>query len=74
MTQIFEGVIDERGQVRLLEPISLPTPQRALVTVLAEPPAAENPHELARLSERALAEDWNRPEEDTAWQHLQLAQ
>jgi hypothetical protein len=23
------------------------------------------------LSERALAEDWNRPEEDAAWAHLQ---
>lgn len=27
--------------------------------------------ETALLSERALAEDWNRPEEDAAWSHLQ---
>jgi hypothetical protein len=27
--------------------------------------------ESARLSEAALAEDWNRPEEDEAWSHLQ---
>jgi len=26
------------------------------------------------LSEAALAEDWNRPEEDEAWQHLQEVQ
>jgi hypothetical protein len=71
MTQTFEAVIDERGQVRLLEPIFLPAPQRALVIVLVEPPAAETHHETALLSERALAEDWNRPDEDAAWQHLQ---
>jgi hypothetical protein len=27
--------------------------------------------ETALLSEQALAEDWNRPEEDAAWSHLQ---
>jgi hypothetical protein len=27
--------------------------------------------ETALLSEKALAEDWNRPEEDAAWAHLQ---
>ena len=27
--------------------------------------------ESALLSEAALAEDWNRPEEDEAWLHLQ---
>jgi hypothetical protein len=26
--------------------------------------------ETALLSEQALAEDWNRPEEDEAWLHL----
>jgi RimJ/RimL family protein N-acetyltransferase len=28
-------------------------------------------HEAALLSEAALGEDWNRPEEDAAWSHLQ---
>jgi len=27
--------------------------------------------ECALLSEAALAEDWNNPEEDAAWKHLQ---
>ncbi|MEW6348732.1 MAG: hypothetical protein AB1646_06690 [Thermodesulfobacteriota bacterium] len=27
--------------------------------------------ETALLSEPALAEDWDRPEEDAAWSHLQ---
>jgi hypothetical protein len=42
--------------------------QRALVTTLEEAPVAQ---ETTLLSEPALAEDWNRPEEDAAWAHLQ---
>jgi hypothetical protein len=34
-------------------------------------PAAAGPSENALLSEAALAEDWDRPEEDEAWSHLQ---
>ena len=30
-------------------------------------------NETALLSEAALAADWNRPEEDAAWSHLQQA-
>lgn len=30
--------------------------------------------ETALLSEEALAEDWNRTEEEEAWSHLQQAQ
>ena len=29
--------------------------------------------EVALLAEAALAADWNRPEEDAAWSHLQPA-
>jgi hypothetical protein len=54
----------------LLEPIALPAPRRALVTVLEEASTIQVP-ETALLSEAALAEDWNRPEEDAAWSHLQ---
>lgn len=32
---------------------------------------AEDPLEITLLSERALAEDWNRPEEREAWAYLQ---
>jgi hypothetical protein len=34
-----EGVIDEHGNVRLLEPIRLPSVRRALVTILEDRPA-----------------------------------
>ena len=32
---------------------------------------APSVNDAALLSEAALAEDWNRPEEDAAWAHLQ---
>ena len=73
MLQTIEAVIDEQGNVRLLEPIQLPTARRALVTILAYEPLVDLP-ETALLSELALAEDWNRPEEDAAWSHLQPEQ
>lgn len=70
MIRTIEAVIDEHGNVRLLEPIQLPAARRALVTILEERPVAGVP-ETALLSEPALAENWNQPEEDEAWSHLQ---
>ena len=39
MIQTVEATIDQHGQVHLLEPIHLPTPRRALVTILEDAPA-----------------------------------
>ncbi|HUY33264.1 MAG TPA: hypothetical protein VMV69_10825 [Pirellulales bacterium] len=72
MIRTVEGMIDERGAVRLLEAIPLQGPRRALVTILDEEPFVY-PSETTLLSEAALAEDWNRPEEDAAWAYLQSA-
>jgi hypothetical protein len=69
--QTIEATIDEQGNVRLLEPIQLPKPHRAFVTILTD---ELDISETALLSEAALAEDWNRPEEDAAWSHLQQGQ
>jgi len=69
MIQTVEAVVDTDGQVRLLGVVTVSSPRRALVTVLEEPAAA--PGEAALLAEAALAADWNRPEEDAAWSHLQ---
>jgi hypothetical protein len=71
MIQTVEAVVDAQGRVRLLGPVQVDGPRRALVTVLDEP--AATPGEAALLSEAALAADWNRPEEDAAWSHLQPA-
>lgn len=68
MIRTIEAIVDESGSVRLLEAICLPEPRRALVTILEEAPAVAN--EAALLSEAALS-DWNRPEEEEAWSHLQ---
>jgi hypothetical protein len=72
MIRTLEATIDEKGMVRLLEAVELPTARRALVTILDEEPRPPV-DELALLSETALAEDWSRPEEDAAWSHLQPA-
>ncbi len=50
----------------------LPVARRTPVTILEEEPAggAALVSETALLSEAALAEDWNRPEEDAAWAYL----
>jgi hypothetical protein len=77
MLQTVEAMIDETGNVRLLEPLHLSSVHRALVTILDETHASLGETqsiaapEAAILSEPALAADWNRPEEDEAWAHLQ---
>jgi hypothetical protein len=69
MIQTVEAVVDNKGRVRLLGEIKVEGLRRTIVTVLDEP--AEVSGEAALLAEPALAEDWNRPEEDAAWSHLQ---
>jgi hypothetical protein len=71
MLKTIEAVIDEQGNVRILQPVSLQGTRRALVVVLDEPALAVA--ETALLSEAALAEDWMRPEEDEAWSYLKRA-
>jgi hypothetical protein len=72
MIRTVEAIIDEEGHIHLLEKVTLPEARRALVTILEDTPKTEG-LETALLSEQALAVDWNRPEEDEAWSHLQPA-
>ena len=58
-----EAIIQPSGEVRLVEPLHVRTPRRALVTILEEDPKVDD---ATLLSEAALAKDWNRPEEDAA--------
>lgn len=69
MLKTYAAEVDDRGNIRLLEPVKLPAGHRVLVTLLDEPSPAVD--ETALMSENALAEDWLRPEEDAAWSHLQ---
>ena len=70
MIKTVEAVIDEKGNVKLLEHVRLGVARRALVTIFDEKPTARA-SETALLSEVSLGEDWSRPEEDEAWSHLQ---
>jgi hypothetical protein len=64
----IEATIEKDGTVRLHKKVRLTASRRAILTILDEPaPVAET----ALLSEPALGEDWNRPEEDEAWAYLQ---
>jgi hypothetical protein len=70
--QALEAEIDENGSVKLAKPVHLDRSHRALVVIMPDE-ARGDAAECALLSEAALAEDWNNPDEDAAWQHLQQA-
>jgi len=70
MLRTVEAIVEPSGTVRLLEPVTVDKPTRALLTLLA--PDTE-PVDTTRLAEAALAVDWLRDEEDAAWAHLQSA-
>lgn len=61
--------IDEDGNVTLLAQSRHTSMRRALVTIFDEGDDVQT----ALIREPTLSEDWNRPEEDAAWAHLQLA-
>ncbi|MCK4514801.1 MAG: hypothetical protein KAU31_06055 [Spirochaetaceae bacterium] len=67
MLKSIEATVESNGEVHLREPIRLEHPCRAIVTILDEPDIPET----ALLSQESLAGDWERPEEDAAWSHLQ---
>jgi hypothetical protein len=67
MLQTFEAITDQDGVLKI--PVKLPKRRRVIITILDEEPSEEIAN-LALLSEHALARDWERPEEDEAWSHL----
>ena len=69
MIQTVEAIVDAAGRVQLLGEVHVAEPRRALLTVLKEPAAV--PGDVVLLAEAALAGDWVRPEEETAWSYLQ---
>ena len=68
MLEAVEATIEPDGTVRLHEPVRLSVARRALVIILED---GASTAETALLSERTLAADWDRVEEDAAWAHLQ---
>jgi hypothetical protein len=68
MSQTFEAIVDENGNVRLLAPLHLPKAKRAIVTLIEDTTGIVA--ETALMSEATLANDWMTVEEDEAWSHL----
>lgn len=68
MKPTIEAEVDENGNIRPKEPVSLPPGSQLLITVLGNRTAV-----TALLSELSLAADWNRLEEDAAWAGLEPA-
>jgi hypothetical protein len=67
MLTTIKATIDKNKKVSFEEKIEFETPQIVLITFLTE----ETKNESAILSEKTLATDWLKPEEDQAWSHLQ---
>lgn len=69
MRPTIEAEVDEQGNIRPKEPVSLPPGSQLLITVLRGSRASET----VLLSEASLAADWSQAEEDAAWADLQQA-
>jgi len=65
----LEATIERDGRIHFREQVKLPPSCRVIVTFLD---SQHDVPETALLSEATLGKDWNRPEEDAAWEHLQL--
>ena len=74
MLTTIRATIDEHGTVKLLENITLKKTHFVLITILPEECSENDTLPLMLLSEQSLASDWNTPDEDEAWKHLQKAQ
>ena len=73
MIKTYQALINNQGNVQLLEKIILEETKRAIVIVFDDK-YEESLYEKSLpyvLSESSLAKDWNRAEENEAWAYLQ---
>ncbi len=70
MLQSFRAILDDHGQLHLLEHVNMPRRARVIVTVLDETSLDQASLENSLLSEESLAKEWLSPEEE-AWKHLE---
>lgn len=77
MLQTIEAIIDEKGILRMLEPVNLPRLRRVIVTILDEEPTEEtinraNRSQKIALMEKQQAEGYarfpSRKEESDEWE------
>ncbi len=69
MEKLYEAVVESDGRTRLDTPVQLEKGLRVLVAIPQTD--LDTTESGIALSEPALAVDWNKPEEDDAWAHLQ---
>ncbi|MFC2130571.1 hypothetical protein ACFLSQ_03985 [Bacteroidota bacterium] len=72
MLQTYEAIIYANGSIKVLQDIKVAKPARAIITILDDDfdKNSDNNYPLF-ASEKSLAEDWNKREEDEAWAYLQ---
>jgi hypothetical protein len=71
MLQSFKAILDNHGQLHLLENIKMPPRARVIVTFVDETMLDRESMANSLLSEESLAKEWLSPEEEEAWKHLQ---
>ena len=71
MPNTFKAILQRDGRLRLRDKLRFSRDRKVLVTILDDEPEESESHYSSNLSESSLAKDWNRPEEEEAWQHLQ---
>lgn len=71
MLKTVEAILERDGRIRLREKMRFSRVRRVMVTFLDDESDATESQNSSILSESVLSTDWNRPEEDEAWQHLQ---
>ena len=71
MDMTVEAIVDEDGNVRLLEQINLDRSHRALITILADETSATN--ETLFIGGVAQQVNWNHPDFSGLPAHLRLA-
>ena len=74
MLKTYKARVEDDGSVRLLEPANLPPQADVYVSIVEDPEDDEfvgGVPVTMLLSEKALAEYWDTPEEDEAWKDFQ---
>ncbi len=75
MFHTYQAIINQQGLVHLLQPLILEEPKQAILIVFdkdSEDFFIEESDSYI-FSESSLKKDWNRPEEDEAWDYLNQA-
>ncbi len=71
MLKTIEAVVEADSHIRVLERVDLIQGQRVLVTLLDDLQINKESIDSTMLSEKALAVDWDREDEEKVWSNLQ---